>query len=80
MKTAESEIIKWLSNGIKPAQVKYTVMNALKVEGKKGRARRKRLTTFHRLLKGLAKKFYEAKAMGMHGHGHEAQYQDHKRS
>ena len=65
MKTAESEIIKWLSNGIQPTQVKYTVLNALKVDGKKGRARRKRLTTFHRLLKKLATKFYEAKAMGL---------------
>ena len=60
MKTSEEEIIKWLSNGIQPTQVKYTVLNALKVAGKKGRARRKRLTTFHRLLKKLAKKFYEA--------------------
>ena len=65
LKTDESEIIKWLSNGIKPTQVKYTVLNALQVKEKKGRARRKRLTTFHRSLKGLVKKFYEAKAMGM---------------
>ena len=65
MKTSEEEIIKWLSRGIKPQRVKHTVENALKQGGKKGRARRKRLTTFHRLLKKLAKRFYEAKAMGM---------------
>ena len=51
MKTSEEEIVNWLSNGIQPTQVKYTVLNALKVDGNKGRARRKRLTTFHRLLK-----------------------------
>ena len=54
MKTAKPNIIKWLSNGIKPTQVKYTVMNALQAKDKNGEeARRKRLTTFHRLLKGL---------------------------
>ena len=65
MRTSQQEIIKWLSQGIKPNPVKYTVLNALRVEGKRGRARRKRLTTFHRLLKKLAKKFYEAKALGL---------------
>ena len=67
MRTSEKEIIKWLSSGIKPPRVKHTVMNALRVEGKKGRARRKRLTTFHRLLKRLATKFDEAQTMGLGG-------------
>ena len=59
---AESEIIKWLSGNIQPLSVEHTVLNALRMEGK---ARRKRLTTFHRLLMKLARKFYEARAMGL---------------
>lgn len=65
METSEQEIIKWLCYNISPTKVKQTVTNALRVRGKIGRARRKNLTTFHRLLKKLAQQFYEAKAMGL---------------
>ena len=65
LRTSDEEIIKWLCYNIQPPRVKTTVMNALRIKGKKGKARRTRITTFHRLLKKLARKFYAAKEMGM---------------
>ena len=44
MRTFEEKIIKWLSRGIQPTRVKYKVLNALNVEGKRQGVGEKKVT------------------------------------
>ena len=61
----EREVIKWLTFGLGPDNVKRTVQNYLRKNDKKAKKAAKKLSKFHRLLRKFAKQFQNALDLGL---------------
>ena len=65
VETKESQIIKWICDGIGPERVQTTVKNFLLKNKKSARRARCKLLKFHRKLRKIARRFEDAYELGM---------------
>ena len=65
LKTAEKQIISWLSYKLKPESVKRTILGILKQSTRKGKRSSRKIKHFHKLLRQVAETFSQSHQLGL---------------